>query len=176
MPNHVRNVIKIKGIPEDKIEYVLHKLARKYHSEYTGKEEYIIDFDLIIPEPKLKRDCPAKYIVNSESHVEEVDDKPWFNWYDWRIAYWGTKWNAYEGYTKIGKTQLTFVFSSAWSAPFNIYNKLYELGYDIEAKYADEDIGNNCGKIIWKDGILDVKRYPKTKSADDFARYIWDNY
>ena len=50
-PNHVRNVVKIKGIPKDKIDYVLKKKKKKYTTpEYAGAtDEYIIDFYLILP-------------------------------------------------------------------------------------------------------------------------------
>lgn len=180
MPNHIRNVVKISGIKPKNIDYVLNKLAVKYTTpEYKGgTEEWIMDFDLIIPEPRFKKDCPKDCIVNKSSHVEEDGDRPWFNWYDWHCTYWGTKWNAYDGYTKIGKTQLTFVFSTAWSSPFYVYEKLCELGYDLDIKYADEDIGSNCGRIIYNASEHDLIHYPESKLADPvkFARYIWNKY
>ena len=184
MPNHVRNVVKIKGIPKDKIDYVLNKFAVKYiKPAYDGgTEEYIMDFDLIIPEPRFKKDCPKNCIVNKDSHVMEDKDRPWFNWYNFHNLYWGTKWNAYDGYTKIGATQLTFVFSTAWSIPDRIYEKLFtwcdEQGYDVEVRYADEDLGSNCGISDFKASEHDVNHYRKEELTNPvkFARYIWDNY
>lgn len=178
IPNHIRNVVKIKGIPKDKIDYILNKVAVKYKSEMTGNDEWIMDFDLVIPEPRFKKDCPKQFYVNSESHVKEDEDRPWFNWYDWHCTYWGTKWNAYDGYTKIGKTQLTFVFSTAWSAPFPVYAKLCELGYDLDIRYADEDIGVNCGQVIYNAKEDDVDHFNSMhlSNPERFARYIWDNY
>ena len=92
-PNHVRNVVKIKGIPKDKIDYVLNKFAVKYTTPaYKGAtEEYIMDFDLIVPEPRFKKDCPKDCIVNKDSHVEKDIDRPWFDWYNFHNLYWGTK-------------------------------------------------------------------------------------
>lgn len=180
IPNHIRNVVKIKNIPKDKIDYVLNKLAIKYKMpEYRGgAEEWIMDFDLIIPEPRYKKDCPKNCIVNSKSHVEEDSDRPWFNWYDWHCTYWDTEWNAYDGYTKIGKTQLTFVFNTAWSAPFTIYEKLCKLGYDMDIRYADEDIGSNCGRITYDASEHNFVHYPESELTDPvkFAKRIWDNY
>lgn len=83
--------------------------------------------------------------MNSESHIEEVEGRPWFDWYTFHNKYWGTKWNAYDGYTKIGKTQITLVFSTAWSFPTPIARQLTKLGYDLELRFADEDMGSNCG-------------------------------
>ena len=178
IPNHVRNVVKIKGIPKDKIDYILNKVAVKYKSEMTGNDEWIMDFDLVIPEPRFKKDCPKKYQVNKSSHIAKDEGRPWFDWYEWHLAYWGTKWNAYDGYTKIGKTQLTFVFSTAWSAPFPIYAKLCELGYDLDIRYADEDIGVNCGQVIYNAKEDDVDHFNSMhlSNPERFARYIWDNY
>lgn len=178
VPNHIKNVVKIKGIPKDKIDYILNKVAVKYKSEMTGNDEWIMDFDLVIPEPRFKKDCPKQFYVNSESHVKEDEARPWFNWYDWHCTYWGTKWNAYDGYTKIGKTQLTFVFSTAWSAPFPVYTKLCELGYDLDIRYADEDIGANCGQVIYNAKEDDVDHFNSMhlSNPERFARYIWDNY
>ena len=109
--------------------------------------DYMIDFNKIIPEQSFESDCPDEYKVNKQSHVEILKDKPWFNWYKWHIDHWGTKWGAYDCYTKIGKSYIQFVFSTAWASPKPIIYKLGILGYDIDVKYADEDYGVNCGKL-----------------------------
>ena len=53
-------------------------------------------------------------------------------WYEWSVANWGTKWNAY-GYDKYtdysGCKELTF--ETAWSAPHPIIKKLSELFSNI---------------------------------------------
>ena len=174
MPNHVRNVWKIKGIPQDKVNYLLNKLA----VQLKDKENYIIDFDLIIPEPRFIQDCPKRFRVNSKSHVEEIKDRAWFNWYDWRVENWGTKWGAYDGYTKIGKTQLTFVFSTAWSFAYPVAQKLFTLGYDLDLRYADEAIGSNCGRLTYNAATKEVNHYDESELTDasQFANYLWNNY
>ena len=178
IPNHVKNVVKIKGIPSDKIDYMLNKLAVKYKSTITDRDEWIMDFDLIIPEPRYKSDCPKKYIRNVDSCIEKDEDRPWFDWYEWHIANWGTKWNAYEGYTIIGKTQLTFVFNTAWSIPDKIYTILCMLGYDIEIRYADEAIGSNCGVIKYDASEEELTHQTESDilHPDNFANYIWNKY
>lgn len=85
--------------------------------------------------------------MNKSSSIERLKDKPWFNWYKWHIDHWGTKWGAYDGYTKIGKTYILFVFNTAWTVPIPIIKRLRILGYPIDVKYADEDYGVNCRKI-----------------------------
>lgn len=142
MPNHVMNKWKISHIPQDKLQYVLDKITMKLEDGTR-----IIDFDLIIPEPRLKRDCPADCIVNKDSHVMEDKDRPWFNWYTWRNRYWNTKWGAYDGHTYAGKTYIIMYFQTAWSFAVPIATKLAELGYDLDFKYADEAYGSNCGRL-----------------------------
>lgn len=182
IPNHVRNVVKIKGIPNDKIDYILNKLAAKYVPIGEMKGEWIMDFDLIIPEPRYKSDCPKKYQVNKSSHIAEDENRPWFDWYEWRLAYWGTKWNAYDGYTIIGKTQLTFVFNTAWCIPTQIYSLLGALcvksKYSMEIRYADEAIGHNCGIITYnaKEHDVVVQTEEDIANPERFASYIWSKY
>lgn len=154
MPNHIFNKWKISHIPQDKLQYILDKLTM-----ITDEGNRIIDFDLIIPEPRLKRDCPADCIVNSKSHVMEDKDRPWFDWYTWRNKYWNTKWGAYDGYTHTGKTYIIMYFQTAWSFAGPVAMKLAELGYDLDLQYADEDWGSNCGRLQYDSNTKEWTRW-----------------
>lgn len=176
MPNHVRNVWKINHIPKDKVQYVLNKITM-----ISGTDR-IIDFDLIIPEPRFKRDCP-KYAIRKPTSCSQKDEtRPWYDWYEFNIHNWGTKWNAYDGYTIVGKTYIQLVFSTAWSMPDPIAKALAEqLGYDMDLKWADEDYGNNCGRMTYlaSEGEAGWDRYEPFelgKSPETFARRLWDRY
>lgn len=176
MPNHVRNVWRIKNIPADKVPYLVNKFTLTLED---GNK--IMDFDLIIPQPRYKKDCPRDCIVNSKSHVQEDKDRPWFNWYDWNCKYWNTKWGAYDGYTKIGKTQITFVFSTAWSFAAPVVKELAEFckenGYDLDIKYADEDYGSNCGWQIYDHTTDEWSLKSELKpNPGQWARNLWNNY
>ena len=48
------------------------------------------------------------------------------SWYDWSVANWGTKWNAYE--TEFDEEYL--YFKTAWDTPLPIFEKLAELNPD----------------------------------------------
>ena len=157
MPNHVRNVLKFKHLKPKDIEFIITTIAEKQDRPvgdfFDAKtfHDYIIDFNKIIPEPKTKKECPEDCLVNKDSHIMEEEDRPWFDWYTWHNKYWGTKWNAYDGYTKVGKSYVIFVFSTAWSSPFLVIEQLRLLGYPFELRYADEDIGNNCGILDYSE-------------------------
>ena len=99
-------------------------------------------------------------------------------WYDWSIANWETKWNAY-GYEKgadySGSDSLSF--QTAWSAPHPVIEKLAEMYPDIgfEHTWADEDIGQNCGCFSYDGGERTEEYTPETDAeAVDFACKAWD--
>lgn len=172
MPNHIFNKWKISHIPQDKLQYVLDKLTM-----ITEDGNRIIDFDLIIPEPRLKRDCPADCIVNKDSHVMKEKDRPWFDWYTWRNKYWNTKWGAYDGYTHTGKTYIIMYFQTAWLFAVPIAMKLAELGYDLDLQYADEDWGANCGRLQYNAKTKEWTRWSLDELKPNpraWARRLWN--
>lgn len=173
MPNHVMNKWKISHIPQDKLQYVLDKITMKLEDGTR-----IVDFDLIIPEPRLKRDCPADCIVNKDSHVQEDEDRPWFDWYTWRNRYWNTKWGAYDGYTHTGKTYIILYFQTAWSFAYPVAKELAELGYDLDIRYADEDWGRNCGRLTYCSQSNEWTLYEESDLKPDpttWARRLWND-
>ena len=62
------------------------------------------------------------------------------NWYDWHISNWGTKWDV--GGSDYGKPEVdptgnsaSFNFDSAWSPPVAWYERMQDLGFEVEAYY-----------------------------------------
>ena len=100
-------------------------------------------------------------------------------WYDWCISNWGTKWNAY-GYDENGVDYHdgdSLCFQTAWSAPHPILEKLTEMFPEIELEHewADEDIGQNCGRHSCKGGERIEEYYPESETeAIEFACRVWD--
>jgi len=61
------------------------------------------------------------------------------DWYEWRLDNWGTKWDIYETHcTRIDANTLSMTFYTAWSPPIPIFDKLTDMGYEINARYLDE--------------------------------------
>lgn len=58
------------------------------------------------------------------------------DWYDWNVKHWGTKWDfEFDSVERVDDNTLTARFDSAWSPPIEAYEKLEELGFEIDAKY-----------------------------------------
>jgi arginyl-tRNA synthetase len=65
--------------------------------------------------------------------------------------------------------------------PGPVYRQLAKLGYDFEVQYADEDYGNNCGKLIFnpeKTGFEDIVHIREDDLANSrkYAQYLWNKY
>ena len=94
-------------------------------------------------------------------------------WYSWRTANWGTKWNAY-GFTSDGDN---LAFHTAWSAPHPVIRELSKRYPEIEITHAwaDEDIGQNCGRFEYLGGELTEQFLPAFgRESYEFAASVWD--
>lgn len=222
MPNHITNILTIKG-EQSEIEKCLKAIS--------SEENEIIDFNKIVPRPKSlditsgsSVDNAMAIIKNNDKHFESMLDYPWVkneglmtieqvkehikgslteqdyeegrmaiqnletygckDWYSWSIQYWGTKWNAYD--CNNGDYG-TISFDTAWSTPFPVMQKLARMFPELsfEVKFADEDLGNNCGKYTFENGELIEEYQPEGAEAlkyaceikgYEFVDFILDNF
>lgn len=99
------------------------------------------------------------------------------DWYDWRVKYWGTKWDAGEPKSEVCDECVKISFDTAWSTPDGIWNKLAEMfpTLNFAISFADEDIGHNCGKISIHDGVCEYERCEGgTDGALEMACGVWN--
>lgn len=97
-------------------------------------------------------------------------------WYEWSIKNWGTKWNAY-GYDSPPHKDNSIFMLTAWSAPHGILVALASQNPSLTFthKWADEDIGQNCGENVYKNGTLRETYYPEYgREAVEYAAEIMD--
>lgn len=95
-------------------------------------------------------------------------------WYEWCIQNWGTKWNSYdnESWRDDG-----FDFNTAWNAPHPVIIALSKRYPDVLIchKWADEDLGSNCGYREYLDGQLVCENtFDNEEEALKFACDVWD--
>jgi hypothetical protein len=103
------------------------------------------------------------------------------DWYNWQINNWGTKWDigADVGTEKEERyglkatrvdNEVSCSFDSAWAPPVGLYEKLFELGYDIKATYWEPGMAF-CG--IWNNG---VDNYVEYSTKDMIPVALWNEY
>lgn len=144
------------------------------------------DMDLLnIPEEKEKIFLHMRKDISSEEW--ELGRQAFRNekmygastWYDWSCDNWGTKWNAY-GYSQgLDYSDIDGIYcQTAWSAPHGAIEHLAQMYPDLKFthEWADEDLGNNCGRIEYAHGVMQSEYYPTfgSKEALEFAAKIWD--
>ena len=99
-------------------------------------------------------------------------------WYEWCIRNWGTKWNAcgYEAGTDYGTNCKALWFETAWDAPVPVIEELARRfpEVDFTHRWADEDIGHNCGMHEYSAGERTEEFFPDgQKDQIDFALDVW---
>lgn len=97
-------------------------------------------------------------------------------WREWAYKNWGTKWNAYD-FDEMSEENNTIYFQTAWYAPVPAILNLSQKYPNIEMsmRYADEDLGHNCGTVEFKNGSITQEKYPQTrKEALEFSAEMWD--
>ncbi len=141
MPNHCANSLKLTATTPDNRE-----LLAKIRAAIADDRGF---FHLVIPCPPELEDTPAKFPAD-EREAENLEKFGFKNWYEFQVARWGTKWNAYEIHTLDDEPDtLTIQFDTAWSPPVGIYQMMHEKGFKVEATYCEQ----GCDFIgFWKDG------------------------
>jgi len=152
MPNHCTNLLSCtSGKP-------IGSLIKPY---LTDKGDNI-DFNKILPMPEgILKTCGSSSIEEitkkrtpeeEEAREKERDllceqnknDYGYGGWYDWSVANWDTKWNAYSCWTLEDNfneiDDLSDIgFQTAWSPPINVIRELAKLvGEPLRMSYYDE--------------------------------------
>lgn len=123
MPNYCENTMRIVATTD-----AARSLLPQIVERFSDKNREPSAFQFIHPMPAELEDTTSP------------GDSP--NWYDWRIANWGTKWNECEPYIlQHAGDELVVSFQTAWSPPIGIYARLCELGFDVLATYAEQGVG-----------------------------------
>jgi hypothetical protein len=145
MPNWCANVVKISH--NDSV-----MMDRMIESFQKGK---LLQEFIPCPKSLLKTVAGKLSDKRKQRRLERTEKRNkqrygFTNWYDWRLANWGTKWDIEGIYLEDnGDGTISLSFDSAWSPPVEAYNTLYDMGFDIKAYYYEPGVGF-AG--IWEDG------------------------
>lgn len=184
MANFITHLMVVTGEPEavkaffDKVI-----LVRK---DGDGDGDTIFNFDAVIPQPEgldieafssiedyLKTGIvPAfitaekrdEFLAQCEQAKRNLENYGYKDWYDWRIAKWGTKWNGFHLHVL---SEDTIMFDTAWDTPMGIWYAIAEQFPELQfnIKYADEDSGYNAGELDINSG--EVEHYKPIGGSDE---------
>lgn len=136
MPNHCTNRWYISGDPEHIAAFVSAVLPENETGERT------FSFERLVPMPAI-----LKTITTGSRTIDEVRVERWVqdgetarlltpeeeaayaeigfeSWYDWSVANWGTKWDAYDYDVEVGEFSVCLNFTTAWGPPEEVYDAL----------------------------------------------------
>ena len=147
MPNHCHNRVTFYAQYDgDKACDQIAKLKQMFEDEHC--------FSQIIPEPDwantplMSKD--VKGLIYDRGKVGELPVNGTFQstdrrddrWYDWRLANWDTKWDAYDvAVTDDDPECLEIQFSTAWSPPEAICSALREQYPDVSISWFYDEPG-----------------------------------
>ncbi len=165
MPNHCANSLKITATtPETR------KMLDAIRAAIADEKGF---FQIIDPCPPELEDTRAGY-PKDDREATNLEKYGFAHWYDFQVARWGTKWNAYE-INKLADTDDTLLieFDTAWSPPIGIYQTMHEKGFKVEATFVEQ----GCDFVgYWKDGHDHTDNLSKVSPAfyDDDAGFSYD--
>jgi len=143
MPNWCANSLKIKP----KTTRAKYALERHIMPELKKGQECRL-FNAIIPMPQELIDTVCGSVEESKraAHAAQmqanIEKHGYPTWYEFANAKWGTKWDACEPTHQVNEDgSVTIWFDTAWSPPMPIYEKLEEMGFEVEATYCECGIG-----------------------------------
>ena len=155
---------------------------------YTDDKQLVKDYMIyLLKKPYLDYD----YWTRCQKWFRNLNNYGHADGYSWRCEKWGTKWNACEPDSldvliplalekeeKDPYSIMTYTFETAWSMPDGIYKAISAKFPDItvEVKYADEDMGHNCGHVAYRAGeMIKFTIYDgNSKESYEFALSVWD--
>lgn len=144
MPQDLRDT-ECSSRVSNAIEYFLYKENRTDKIQKFNNCTININF---MKSLDSKEENERNEIYNlGKKYVELYEKYGYHNWYDWSLAHWGTKWNAYDTYIEVeGNTYASICFTTAWSDVTELMEKLAKQNpnIDFEYKCASEDVGTCC--------------------------------
>lgn len=171
MPNWCYNSVTIRHEDPEMIARII-----KGYSQGKLFEEFL-------PCPaELKTEIAIGENYNDRVAAQEAINKEKFgysSWYDWCVDNWGCKWDAGnendEDLDCSDPNQVQLSFDTAWQPPVAFFEKLTEMGFDVQAWYLEEGAGF-VGKYTSDQGDDDYN-FDGAEDLDDIPddiRQFWD--
>ena len=176
MPNHIQNRLFVQGQSEAVMNYIKGQGVRIDFNTIVAMPECLKNYN---PNLSIITAVEKKYqtVLNPDALVFEdeeafergcknFEETGYVSWYEWSIANWNTKWNAY-GTPDSRDTDDTIYFQTAWSNVSDLIKKLSGFfSSTFFYEWADEDIGSNAGRAVARGGNLVISRAQGRKAYE----------
>lgn len=168
MPNWCNNETELLGSEEDITEILRLAKTTQYELEEVDGElkAYESPFSMngLVPMPKELLNKKASYTTEKEGEFANAmagnKEFEYSDWYHWRLAHWGTKWDLNADSTFVnemivqdGNASVTLGYDTAWSPVCDFWLKVSELfpNVRIDVRYFEEGC-NFIGQAIFEGG------------------------
>lgn len=187
MPNWCSNKATIVASSETDLLQLLRLAKRGYKPEEDG--EYperglnVFMMDSVLPTPQHLLDAKGMTDeVGFQQAIEGNKEYEYNNWYNWRLAHWGTKWDIAEvemgeiTHRSKDKYSVSLWYNTAWSPNVAFWEYVCELGpFEVELKYFEEGMGFVGETLITKDGIEENHQQITTEMLVSVGAYLDDD-
>ena len=142
MPNWCQNVATFKHTDSD----MMAKLNEAIDSKDLFKSFFPTPFELDDGNAHCWGGSEQQIADQNAIRSSNNEKYGYENGHEWRCGEWGTKWDASDlVVTDESANQITVIFDTAWTPPIGFYDKMADLGFDIDAKYYESGCGF-CGR------------------------------
>jgi len=151
MPNWCSNKLTVSG-PKAMLDKFI--AEAKLVKPKTGEEPTELSLDKLFPTPS-EADIKKTVLKFKDPLLAATMGKSTPDWYTWRVANWGTKWDVTAWVAKKEDKKIQYEFDSAWSPPIDAFTHISENYPDLkfELKYREEGMGFK-GRAVMQDGEL----------------------
>jgi Ferredoxin-like domain in Api92-like protein len=167
MPNWCNNTLVIKHQDPAMITRAMKAFVEgKFLNEFVPIPE-----SLHIVSGRCGADDNPEQIALEAAQKSNIEQYGYKDWYDFSVNEWGTKWDVgdSDGINEVTENSLTVYFDSAWAPPCGVYEKLTDLGFEVDAMYNEPGMGF-CGR--WTNESGDEYYELSGRSADELDELL----
>jgi hypothetical protein len=195
MPNWCSNTLEVRGDKEQLKEFIQKSVVA---SDHNSPEHYDFTFEGLFPTPKELTEMTSPVAWGGdetdvegkkefEAYVKELEQKYHHSdWYSWRVANWGCKWDCSSSYIAADDGEVFVVsYDTAWSPNIEWTRKVSQMFPDLEFRliYMEPGVGfcgvatiengevyDEGGDIVWTDEDGEEVEYDSSKNLYKYIK------
>jgi hypothetical protein len=111
-------------------------------------------------------------LKSAKAMVRSLAETGYISWYDWSIAKWGTKWNAYS-FSRLPDEPSAFKFDTAWAPPVRVFKALAERFPNLGIYCASFDEGWGFACEGWFNPPEGESEYSEFEATDELYEKVY---